>query len=235
MTRINHLLLSLVTLLACTQTSATAAHSGWMKSFDVDPAELATEGENPYFMLRPGFRLTLEGREGGDTVQLVITVLAETRQVAGIETRIVEERETKNGSLVEVSRNYFVINRRNRDVYYFGEEVDMFKRDKVVSHEGAWAHGSNQAHFGLMMPGSPAVGMRHFQELAPAVAMDRAEIVSLSERVTTSAGVFEGCLKVKETTPLERFAKEYKLYAPGIGLIRDGDLELVSYGIVPRD
>lgn len=30
-------------------------------------------------------------------------------------------------------------------------------------------------------------------------------------------------------SPLER-GKEYKLYAPGVGLIQDGDLKLTRYG-----
>jgi hypothetical protein len=35
---------------------------------------------------------------------------------------------------------------------------------------------------------------------------------------------------VEETTPLEPKAKEYKIHAPGIGLIRDGNLQLITYG-----
>jgi hypothetical protein len=58
--------------------------------------------------------------------------------------------------------------------------------------------------------------------------MDRAEVVSLSERVTTPAGTFEKCLKTEETTPLEP-GRESKLYAPGVGLVTDGSLVLVSY------
>jgi hypothetical protein len=82
-----------------------------------------------------------------------------------------------------------------------------------------------------MMPGKPTIGLRYYQELAPKVAMDRAEVVSLTEKATTPAGTFDRCLKTKETTPLEVFNREYKLYAPGVGLIKEGSLELVSKGI----
>ncbi len=61
--------------------------------------------------------------------------------------------------------------------------------------------------------------------------MDRAEIVSVSETVTTAAGKFEKCLKTLETSALES-AKGHKLYAPGIGLISDGTLTLTRYGFV---
>jgi len=48
--------------------------------------------------------------------------------------------------------------------------------------------------------------------------------------VKTPAGEFKNCLKVEETTPLEPNTKEYKYYAPGVGLVREGDLKLVKYG-----
>ena len=204
----------------------------WMQSFPVDVKELATEGENPYFILKPGDQLTLGGREGSKPVQLVITVLQETANIGGVDTRVVEERETAGGVLAEVSRNFFAIHPRTKDVYYFGEEVDIYKNGKLDSHEGAWHHGSNNAHFGLMMPGTPTLGLRHYQELAPKVAMDRVEIVSLTQRSTTPAGVFENCLKMTETTPLELFVRDTKVYARGIGIVEDGPLKLVSHKYV---
>jgi hypothetical protein len=54
--------------------------------------------------------------------------------------------------------------------------------------------------------------------------------VSLGETVKTPAGEFKNCLKVEETTPLERGEKEFKFYARGIGLLQDGSLKLVKYG-----
>ena len=192
--------------------------------FDVEKSELASTGRNPYFILEAGHTLTLENTN----VRLVITVLNETKVVDGVETRIVEERETEKGALIEVSRNYFAISRRTNSVFYFGEDVDMYKDGKVVNHEGAWLSGAGGARFGLMMPGLPLMRARYFQEIAPKIAMDRAEIVSLTESVRTPAGAFTNVLKMEETTPLEPNAKEAKYYAAGVGLIQDGDLKLVS-------
>ena len=200
----------------------------WLQSFPVKPGDLATVGENSYFILKPGYRLTLEGKQDGQTVRLVVTVLDETKTVGGVETRVVEERETHGGALVEVSRNYFAIEKGTRNVYYFGEDVDVYKGGKIVNHEGAWLHGTSGATFGLMMPGTAAVGLRYYQEIAPKIAMDRAEILSITGQVTTPAGTFANCLKTEETTPLEPGAREFKMYAPGVGLIRDGSLSLVT-------
>ena len=150
---------------------------------------------------------------------LTVTVLEETKKIAGIETRIVEERELVDGKEKEVSRNYFAICKRTNNVYYFGEDAG-----------GAWMHGEKGARFGLVMPGTPLIGARYYQEVAPGAAMDRAEIISLSETLETPAGKFEKVLKILETTPLEPKERAFKYYAPGIGKIFDADLKLVRYG-----
>jgi hypothetical protein len=200
--------------------------SGWTSDFSMDKADLASTGRNPYFILEPGYQLILEG--GGE--KHWVTVLNETKMVDGVETRVVEEYETKNGKLVERSLNYYAISKRTNSVYYFGEHVDVYKNDKIVSHPGSWLSGVKGAKFGLMMPGLPLVGAKYQQEVAPGDAMDRAQIVSVSETVKTKLGEFKNCLKIEETTPLEPDTREYKYYAPGIGLVRDGAMALVYYG-----
>lgn len=199
--------------------------SSWSSDFSFEKPDLGPTGRNPYFILEPGYVLTLAD---GD-VKLVITVTDKTRIVDGVETRIVEERESKANHLTEISRNFFAISRRTNSVYYFGEEVDIYKDDKVVKHEGAWLSGVNGARFGLAMPGLPLARARFYQEIAPAVAMDRAEIISVSENLSVPAGKFKNCLKTEDSSQIEP-GKEFKYYAPGIGLIHEEDLKLVKYG-----
>src|SRR5215471_9725948 len=90
-------------------------------TFAVDEKDLVTTGRNPYFILEPGYQLILENRKKKEV--LVITVLEETRKIGGIETRVIEERETVEGQPKEISRNFFAICKRTNSVYYFGEEV----------------------------------------------------------------------------------------------------------------
>jgi len=189
---------------------------------------LQTTGKNPYFVLEPGFQLVLEG--GG--VKLEITVLNETKAVDGVNTRVVEEREWKGGKLYEVARNYFAICEKTKDVFYFGEDVDFYEDGKVVKHDGTWLAGVKGNRAGLIMPGAPKVGMKYYQEVAPGIAMDRAEIVSLDETCKTPAGTFSKCMKVKEGSAIDLIASEYKYHAPGIGLVRDEDLRLVKHGFI---
>lgn len=208
---------------------AGKAKRPWSNSFSPDKADLTTIGKNTYFILLPTYRLHLE--HGKHT--LVIRVLNETKVVDGVETRVVEERETKDGNLVEVSRNYYAISKTTGDVYYFGEDVDIYKEGKVTGHEGSWLAGMNGAKFGLMMPGTPRVGQRYYQELAPGVAMDRAEIIGRNVTFKTGMGTFEKCLRIRETSDLNSGSEE-KLYAMDTGLIKDGDLVLVNVFCPPK-
>jgi hypothetical protein len=222
-------LMAIVAGVAPAAPQNAAAPGAWTRDFRVEAGELASTGRNPYFILEPGYVLVLED----GTERLTITVLNETRNVDNVETRIVEERQTKAGQLVEVSRNYYAISTRTNSVFYFGEAVDIYTNGKVTSHEGAWLAGVKGAKFGLMMPGLPLVGARYHQEVAEGTAMDRAEIASLTDSLKTPAGTFTNVLRTTETTPLEPSSKETKCYGWGVGLLQEGSLKLVKYGKNP--
>ena len=225
--RLNAMALALAGVLTLASQTGTDA---WQSAFPVDKNTLGIKGSNPYFILTPGYQLSY--KHGNDTV--TDTVLNETKVVDGVETRVVEDRETKNGRLIELTRDYYAIDSVTNDVYYMGEDVDVYKNGKIVSHEGSWLSGVNGAKFGLMMPGTPLLKGRYHQEIAAGAALDRAEIVSLKETVVTPAGTFMNCLKTEETSSLEPGVKEYKLYAPGIGFIADDTLRLVEHGFVKK-
>jgi len=206
----------------------------WTQWFDLGACSFSSTGISRYFLLEPGYRLTLQGMEDEDSIRLDITVLDQTRMIGKVETRVVEERETANGELVEISRNFYAICTQNSSVFYFGEETDIYKEGKIVDHSGSWRADSADAKAGLMIPGMVLLGARYYQEVAPGLAMDRAEIVSITDTLATPAGTFRNCLKTEETTPLEPKAKEYKYYAPGVGLIKDGELLLTKHGFINR-
>jgi len=217
-------------LAAAYQNAGSQSKSSWQDDFNFAERTLLPTGRNPYFILEPGFQLVLESK----TAKLVVTVLDETKEVTGVTTRVVEEREWKSGNLVEVSRNFFAICERTNDVFYFGEDVDMYKKGKIANHKGAWLAGVKAAKAGLIMPGEPKVRMKYYQEVAPRVAMDRAEVVSVDHTLETPAGSFTKCLRTKEGTALSFFEREFKTYAPGIGLIQDQKLLLTSHGFIEK-
>lgn len=206
---------------------AASSPGDWQEEFNLADRELTPTGESKFFILKPGFQTTLAS--GND--RLVITVLDETKVINGITTRVVEEREEKNGQLYEIARNFYAMDPETGDAFYFGEEVDFYKAGKVTGHAGAWMAYDNGSKPGLIMSGAPKVGMKYYQELAPGVAMDRAEVMRVSETCKTPAGEFKNCLVTRESSKLEP-AVEQKRYAPGIGLIQDQAMKLVSYGYV---
>ena len=219
--------LGLVALLACGAAPATKAPGEpWATDFAADPSQLSSTGRNPYFVLEPGYQIVLE--EG--SYRMSVTVLAETRVVDGIETRAVEERETVKGQVTELSRNFYAINKQTLDVLQFGEEVSNFRNGKVVNNTGSWMAGVGKARAGLLLPGRARVGYRYYQEQAPGVTMDRAEIVSVSITQKTPAGTFENCVRTEVTSPSAPADKEYRCYAPGIGLVKFESMVLVKYG-----
>src|SRR5262245_9697356 len=104
-----------------------AKEAAYTDTFGEDDQDLGPTGTNPYFVLEPDFVLELRGRERGKESTIIITVTRETRKIAGIETRVVEERESADGALKEITRDFFAISKRTNNVYYMGEEVDEYK------------------------------------------------------------------------------------------------------------
>lgn len=197
--------------------------------FHTENCAWSSTGANTFFILQPGYLLTLSGEEDpGVVTNFTVDVLNDTRVLDGVETRLVEEKVIVGGELKEIARNYFAICTQTNSVFYFGEDVDNYMGGQVADHHGSWLAGVNGARGGLYMAGTVTLGSRYFQEVAPGVALDRAEVVSMGEVVDAPAGRFEGVLETRDTSALENTLVEYKYYAAGIGLIQDGELQLES-------
>ncbi len=229
--------LALASVLLASPHAAAQCSSNFTQHFALERCHFTNKADNPYFPLQPGAVSVLEGEEDGADAQLTITVTCDTRTISfttpdgvalQVKARVVEERQVEDDELVEVSRNYFAQCRETGDVYYFGEDTDLYEDDEIVGHEGSWLAGENGAQPGLIMPGTPLLGSRFFQEVAPGVALDQAEIVEGCLDTEVPAGTFENCIRTRETTPLEPGAEEFKVYCPDAGLVIDSTLELTE-------
>ena len=78
------------------------------------------------------------------------------------------------------------------------------------------------------MQADPKVGQTYHQEYYKGEAEDMAKVQSLNESVTVPYGSFDHVLVTKEWTPLEPSYDEHKYYAPGVGQVYGGGLELVD-------
>jgi hypothetical protein len=141
--------------------TSRGSSKGFTDSFMLEECHsFSSAGSNPYFVLEPGYQLVLEGKEERKNVQVTITVTGETKvfqkllNIGGVDTdvttRVVKERETWDGVLAEVSRNYFAICNRTNSVFYFGEDVDIYDDTgtNIIAHDGSWL-----ATFGGFKPG----------------------------------------------------------------------------------
>lgn len=223
-----------------------AAEDEFTQDFPLDSCLFLGVGGNPYFPLIPGRQTyftnsaCVAAGECDELTELWITTQRQIRRIpfaAGngyrkAFTRVIEERESEDGELVEVSRNYVADCWPSHDVYYFGEQVDIYEDGAVVDHEGAWLAGQDGALPGILMPQDGfMVGSRYYQEIAPGVALDRAEHIAAGFSMQVPAGRFDDCVEVEETTPLEPGAESGKVYCRGIGLVKDDELELAAiYG-----
>ena len=119
-------------------------------------------------------------------------------------------------------------------VCYYGEDVDIYEGGNVVSHDGAWRVDAAQNKAGILMPGDPMPETKFFQENAPDIAEDRSAILGIEDSITVPAGTFADVLHAIDWNPLEGEGSrdaEDKYYAPGIGLVVDDVVELISFSL----
>lgn len=182
---------------------------------------------NAYFPAAVGTQWVLDGTDHGKAVHLIVTALDSTDVVAGVTTRIVEERESLAGELVEVSRNFFA-QTQDGTVCYYGEDVDIYEGGVITSHESQWRAGVSGALPGILMPANPAVGQAFVQEIAPGIAEDRVQIVGSGESVTVPFGTYSNTIRFRETTPLEPGTTSTKVYQQTLGPIVDDEVRLTA-------
>jgi len=233
---------ALLALLAMDRTGGFARQGApapeFTTDFDLNNAVFSPNGGNQYFSLRPGTFLRFEGDDDGEFVELEIEALDQIKIITfdlngesiTARCRVVREREWADGELVEISRNYFTRDTRNGNIYYCGEDVDIFENGVIVDHEGAWRAGVDGALPGLIMPSIFLLGSRYYQEHAPGVALDKGRNAESGLTIDTPAGTFENCVLVRETSDLED-GVSIKVYAPGVGLIEDDGVQLTEFSL----
>ncbi len=200
---------------------------------DFKAADFTAPKANPYMPLDIGISRTLQGRRtDGDPVveYAVLTVQGAGPVILGVPTVLVLDEAFEDGLLVERTFDYFAADSEG-NVWYFGEDVTNFRYDDAgrltgTDNDSAWRAGVNDALPGISVPGNPETGLTMFQEHAPEdEAMDYAEVLSVSEQVSGPAGTFSNVMKTFEASTIDPDLREYKYYAPGMGMIRaDEDL-----------
>jgi len=202
----------------CGGSSASGLPQGG-EAVELDPADFTSEIDNPWMPLRVGARWIYRETDGeGGEQRVEVTVLDETREVMGIETRVVHDLVTEDGEPVEDTYDWYAQD-ADGNVWYFGEETKEFEDGKVSTTAGSWEAGVDGAQPGVLVPAEPEVGLTYRQEYYEGEAEDAAGVLSLDERVQVQYGMFDGVLMTKDYTPLEPEILEHKFYARDVGLV----------------
>lgn len=179
----------------------------------LDPADFTGPIDNPYWPMAPGSRWIYSE---GATQRVRIDVKQRTRTILGIEATVVRDVVRDRHGLVEDTLDWYAQDDCG-NVWYLGEKTAEYDHGVVVSTEGSWEAGVNDAQPGVIVPADPVAGMTYRQEYLAGEAEDAAKVLSTDERVGVPYGNFKHALLTKDYTPLHPRLVEYKLYAKGVG------------------
>lgn len=190
----------------------------------LDPSEFSTTIDNSFSPLVPGRTLVYEGDSADGPVRNEVTAGTETLVIGGFLVRPVEDVVLIDGVMEEHATDWYA-QRNDGDIWYFGEISRNYEDGLLDNVDGSWRTGKDGAQPGIAMLAHPKVGDFYRQEYLINVAEDVARVVSIDETVTVKYGTFKHCLQVEERNAMEPDAREWKFYAPGIGLVLVLDLE----------
>ena len=219
----------ITSLLAATATAfmvswpAAATELPAFSAANFDPTQLI---DNPYFPMTDSRTYVYSGSDEDGPVdeRFEHTNTGEGLVIAGVQTFTQLDREFEDGLLVEETKDYFAQDTMG-NVWYLGEDVKKFEYDEDgtligTTMEGAWKAGENGALPGFIRPADPTIDVNYFQEHAPNdEAMDQGTIFAFIDELALDIGTFENVLQILETTDLQLDAREFKYYAPDVGLI----------------
>ena len=220
--------IALIAVLAGSLATQLAAQTAAPVLPAFDAANFAAPKVNPYFPLLQGVSQTLQGTRVDDPSVIehgVLTVFGPGPEILGVATTTVLDEAFEGGTLVERTFDYYAADNVG-NIWYFGEDVTNYRYDDAGKLTGtdthsAWKAGVHGAKPGISVSGQPEVGLTLFQEHAPAdEAMDYAEILAVDLKVTGPAGTFTDVMKTYEASTVDPSLREYKYYAPGVGMIR---------------
>jgi hypothetical protein len=172
---------------------------------------------NRWFPLPVGTTSVYAGIKDGEAAIDIVTNSRAARVIAGVRTRVVEDRLFLSGKLEERTSDYYAQDRCG-NVWYFGEDTaELDSHGHVIDTSGSFHAGIDGAQPGVFMQAHPQLGRRFRQEWYAGEAEDTFKVIDLSTPITVSFGSFKHALRTEETTALEPGVVDNKYYVRGIG------------------
>ena len=185
------------------------------------PSHHTADVTNPWFPLKPGRTLVSTGVKDGQKALDLFVTTSRTKVIAGVRTRVVEDRLYLNNVLEERTSDYYAQDRCG-NVWYFGEDTaELNARGQVVSTEGSFDAGVDGAQPGVFMQAHPQLGRKFRQEWYAGHAEDVFWLIGRNTTVTVPLGTFRHALRTAETTALEPDVLDNKYYVRGIGQVAE--------------
>jgi hypothetical protein len=205
--------------------AAPAPASSAARATQVAPSDFSHPRANPYFPLKPGTTTILRGTDEGERLRERMHVTYRTKMIQGVRTRVVRDvMRRADGSLAEATTDWYAEDNTG-NVWYFGEATATYdEKGHVESREGSWQAGRNGAVAGMIMPAHPHATQAFRQELYLGHAEDQAWIVGSNGRTKTPLKTFRHVVRSFEWTRLEPGVLSEKLYAPGVGIVKERDM-----------
>src|ERR1700741_4457434 len=161
----------------------------------IDPSNFGSSITNSYFPLTPGTVMHYLNRviDGADTnyEQVVVSVLNDTKIIAGVVCQTVHDVVTVNGAVTEDTYDWYAQD-KSGNVWYFGEHSKSLKDKNGATTEGSWKAGEQNACPGVIMWADPKShsGEIYYQEFLSGVAEDQAQVINTNSKVTIPYGTF---------------------------------------------
>jgi hypothetical protein len=208
-------------LTASTAVGGVAAPGG----SGVGGARFDNPKQNPYFPLRPGTVSRYHGTDEGEQLREKLKITHKKKMILGVRTTVVDDVLRRvDGTLAEKTRDWYAADNKG-NVWYFGEATATYdEQGKLDSREGSWLAGRHGAVAGLIMPAHPKPTQAYRQEFFKGHAEDQAWIVQRHASVKVPIGTFHNLVRSFEWTRLEKGVVSVKLYARGLGIVREWDV-----------
>jgi hypothetical protein len=214
----------------------------------VDPEEIGGDVDpNPYFPLVPGYQWVYTG--GGETI--IVTVTEDTKDIeysgftykcAVVRDVVYEGDPADEDNIIEDTFDWYAQDILG-NVWYLGESSRELEEGELVSIDGSWKAGAEDAKPGIIMYASPDPDNEnqqnpYRQEFFLGDAEDVGEVKELGGPVNVLGTDYLSHVVIEDTTPLEPDASEDKYFAEGLGLYLEVPnegypVELVRFATTP--
>jgi hypothetical protein len=187
----------------------------------------STNVDNKWFPLVPGEHSVFEGSaidDGQRISRRVLTTVTDlSKEINGVNTVVVWERDYSDGEEVEAELAFFAQDNYG-NVWHMGEYPEEYEEGEFDKAPG-WLAGFKGASAGIAMRAEPRLGTPSYaQGYAPPPInwVDRGRVYKVGQKTCVPVNCYEDVLVIEEFERNKPGAYQLKYYAPGVGDVRVG-------------